>query len=185
MALVGGIPRSVNPNTRIKGFDKYLAQVNKRLIQDVPNRSMKGLIMAAAHIRQETESKHPMTPLDYGNLRSSWFVVTAKGKVPNDAGNKGFRDNPEAKLTASQLQAEHVATITECKGIVQANEGIKGKFLIMGYSANYALFVHEMLTANFKVKKGRSPGAKWFEIAFKRNRAKILQIIKDNAEIKG
>lgn len=184
MALVGGIPRSVNPNTRIKGFDIFLANLNRE-VKGIENRSVKGLIMAAALVRQETESKYPMTPLDYGNLKSSWFVVTGKGKEPNDAGNTGFENNPKAGLTASQLRAEHNDAVTECKGIVRANEGTKGKFLIMGYSANYALFVHEMVEAHFQVKKGRSPGAKWFETAFKRNSAKIIQIIKDNAEIKG
>jgi len=185
MALVNGIPRSVNPNTRIKGFDIYLANLNRELMQNVPDRSVKGLIMAAALVRNETESKPPMTPLDYGNLKSSYFVVTAKGKEPNDAGNAGFVDNPKTGLKASQLKSEHNDAITECKGIVKANEGTKGKFLIFGYSANYALFVHEMPEGNFTVKKGRVPGPKWFETAFKRNRAKILQIIKDNAQIKG
>ena len=185
MALVNGIPRSVNPNTRIKGFDIYLANLNRELMQNVPDRSVKGLIMAAALIRRETEKSSPITPLDLGNLRSSFFIVSAKGKVANDTFNTGFRDNPKTGLKASQLKSEHNDAITECKGIVQANEGGKGKFLIMGYSANYALFVHEMPEGNFTVKKGRVPGPKWFETAFKRNRAKILQIIKDNAQIKG
>lgn len=184
MALVNGIPHSINPNTRVKGFDVVLANLNRE-VKGIENRSMGGLIEAAALVRRDTENKAPMTPLDYGNLRSSWFVVTAKGKEPNDVGNTGFKDNPKTGLTASQLRAEHTDAITECKGIVLANEGTKGKFLIMGYSANYALWVHEMTEANFQVKKGRSPGAKWFETAFKRNSAKILKIIKDNAEIKG
>ena len=185
MALVGGIPRSVNPNTGIKRrFDIYLANFNREA-QGIKGRSLKGLIMAAAKVRKETESKYPMTPLDYGNLKASYFVVTGKGKEKNDEYNTGFKDNPEAKLTASQLRSEHNDTIMECTGIVQANEANKGKFIIFGYSANYALFVHEMQEKNFTVKKGRSPGPKWFETAFKRNSAKMLQIIKDNAQIKG
>ena len=178
-------PLGVMPNTGVKGFDIWMARLNKEIELTIPNCSMKGLIMAAARVRRETENKPPMTPLDYGNLRASYFVVTSKGKVANDVGNTGFVDNPKTGLKASQLKSEHNDAIAECIGIVRANEGMKGKFLIMGYSANYALFVHEMPEANFTVKKGRIPGAKWFETAFKRNRAKILQIIKDNAQIKG
>ena len=182
MALVGGVPRSVMPNTRIKGFDVVLANLNRE-IKGMEDRSMKGLIMAAALVRRETEKTSPITPLDYGNLRSSWFVVTGKGKEPNDAGNKGFKDNPKTGLKAGVLQTDHTDAITECKGIVRANEGTKGKFLIMGYSANYALWVHEMIGAKEWSRTGSGP--KWFETAFKRNSAKILQIIKDNAQIKG
>lgn len=186
MALIRGIPGSVSPNTRIKGFDIVLANLNRE-IKAIENRSLKGLIMAAAHVRDKTEHEIPLTPVDYGNLRSSWFVVTAKGKVANDSWNKGF-----VGPNVAEMVNDHTATITECKGIVAANEATKGKFLMMGYSANYALFVHEMVGANFNPEKRKGKairregaGAKWFEEAFKRNSGKIIQIIKDNAQIKG
>ena len=63
--------------------------------------------------------------------------------------------------------------------------------VMMGYSANYSGWVHEMIGANFnpKNRKGKKrrragAGAKWLESAIKNNRAKIVQIVKDNAKVK-
>ena len=58
----------------------------------------------------------------------------------------------------------------------------KKKFLMMGYGVNYGGFVHEMLGANFKRPDA---GPKWLESAIKRNTQKIVQIVKENAQIKG
>lgn len=38
------------------------------------NAGMKGLIMAAAYIRQDMEMTPPLIPVDTGALRASWFV---------------------------------------------------------------------------------------------------------------
>jgi len=71
--------------------------------------------------------------------------------------------------------------------------------LLMGFGANYATFVHEMVDADFtspRVRygpgKGRKriytprpgAGAKFFEEALKRNKGQILSIIQRNAKIK-
>ena len=50
----------------------------------------------------------------------------------------------------------------------------------LGFSASYAIFVHENVGATFQ-RPGS--GAKFFESALKRNTETILQIIRDNAEI--
>jgi hypothetical protein len=64
----------------LKGMDNVMSNLNKE-IEGIKNRSMRGLIMAAAFIRQETEHTEPFTPVDFGNLRASWFVVTASDSV--------------------------------------------------------------------------------------------------------
>lgn len=175
MAIVNGIPRSVNPNTRIKGFDIVMARLNKE-IKGIENRSEAGLIKATGLIRRETESTAPITPVDLGNLRSSWFVVSASKTQPKDSHSKEFKGKKKAELAIN-----HEAVKTEAKGIIKANEGTKGKFVMMGYSANYALFVHEMMGSIFQ-RPGSGP--KWLESAIKRNSGKIVQIIKDNVTIK-
>lgn len=49
--------------------------------------------------------------------------------------------------------------------------------LLMGFSANYAVYVHENLEQNF----GRpGAGAKFFEAAVLRNKEIVLQTIRDN-----
>lgn len=51
----------------------------------------------------------------------------------------------------------------------------------LGFSANYAWYVHEMVGANFQ-RPGS--GAKFLEAALKRNKAKILGIIKQEARVR-
>jgi hypothetical protein len=54
-------------------------------------------------------------------------------------------------------------------------------FLTMGYSANYAVYVHEMVGAHFQLP---GAGAKWFQASFRRNKEEILAVIKEEAAIK-
>lgn len=50
----------------------------------------------------------------------------------------------------------------------------KNPVVNLGFSANYAWYVHEMVGANFQ-RPGA--GAKFFEAALKRNKAQILKIV--------
>jgi hypothetical protein len=50
----------------------------------------------------------------------------------------------------------------------------------LGFTANYAWYVHENVGANFKRPEA---GAKFFEAALKRNTDKILDIIKKEAKV--
>jgi len=58
---------------------------------------------------------------------------------------------------------------------------LKGPGVVMGFSANYAAWVHEMVGAHFR-KKGA--GAKFFEASIKRNEKAVLEIIRNNAKIR-
>lgn len=100
-------------------------QIGKRRIA-----SMKGLLLAAAYIRQDMEQTPPLIPVDTGNLRASWFVKP--GYVPNHP------------------------------------------FVEMGFSASYAIFVHEV-----QWKQGKRPGSgpRFFQSALNRNRRKVTKII--------
>jgi hypothetical protein len=101
--------------------------------------SAQGLLDAAEFIHADTEKTPPLTPVDTGNLRSSWTT-------------RFFRRN-------------------------------KKSVVIFGYSANYALYVHEMIGP---VNWSRpNSGAKWFEYAIKRNYNRILALIAGRAKIKG
>ena len=167
----------------LKGMEAVMANLNAQ-IKLIEGRSMKGLIMAAAHIRKETESSPPLTPVDYGNLRSSWFVVTATG-VPVGRGHSSFK-GPNAGI----MEQEHISTTAEQQGYVKSKSISKSKFLRMGYSANYAGFVHEMIGANFnpEKRKGRASrregaGPKWLEIHVNRNIGQIVKIVQKNAKI--
>jgi len=58
--------------------------------------------------------------------------------------------------------------------------------LTIGFSANYALFVHEMIDKGSKVINWSRPnsGPKFFEASLKRNRDLVLKEIADNIQIK-
>ena len=61
----------------------------------------------------------------------------------------------------------------------------KGKAIIMGFSANYAAFVHENMEKEGKVT-WRRPGAgpKFFQASLERNHDKILEAIRSNGQVK-
>jgi hypothetical protein len=169
----------------VKGEEVVMANLNKQL-EGIKSRSMNGLKMAAAFIYKKTESEIPLTPVDTGNLRSSFFIVTPTSVV------RGYGEKKFEGEDAAILVANHTATITEAQGIVAAQSVGKKKFLMLGYTAPYSGFVHEMIGANFNPerRKGKrvrreGAGAKWLESAIKRNTSKIVQIVKDNAQIKG
>lgn len=63
------------------------------------------------------------------------------------------------------------------KGMTQG----QGPVIVIGFTAEYAPYVHEMVGANFQ-RPGS--GAKFFEAALNRNQKKILQIIQENAKVK-
>lgn len=137
----------------IKGMPNILRNYNKR-IKKMENNSLKGLIRAAIIIRRDMDKTPPLIPIDSGNLRASWFV--------------------------------------------DPRHTYKGPSVRLGFTVAYAWYVHEMVGANFagsperitRTKKGRvtaktkkyfrrpNAGAKFFEAALKRNRKKILSVIK-------
>ena len=123
--------------TEKASLDNVMRNLNKE-VNRIQNKSLKGLIKAAAYVRRDMDKTSPLIPTDAGNLRESWFTV------------------------ASHLSANR-------------------PFVLMGFSANYAEFVHEMVGAKFQ-RPGA--GAKFFEAAINRNHEKILEIIRKEARIK-
>ena len=145
-------PRSIKPNTGVKGMDIVLSNLNKE-IKAIEGRSMKGLIRGAIIIHMDMKKTPPLIPIDTGNLRSSWFTST-------------FREGVKFGLT-------------------------------IGFSANYALFVHEMIGPakpgwRYGPGKGKkrwyipkaNAGPKFLESSLKRNKDLVLKEIVDNATIK-
>ena len=174
----------------LRGGRKVMVNLNKEILL-IKGRSLKGLIMGAAIVRKDMEKTNPKTPVDYGNLRASFFTVTARSvRVGRTAGFKGE--------VASKMAMDHSSTISEIQGMVKA-ESVGGNVMLMlGYSANYAMAVHELLGMSLlpRWRYGPGPGKKrwyrprpgagpkWFEYSFKRNSKKIVQVIRANAQIK-
>ncbi|MFA6336264.1 MAG: hypothetical protein WCX48_12085, partial [Bacteroidales bacterium] len=78
---------------------------------------------------------------------------------------------------AAKMAIDHAISITDAK---QDADQDSDPVIILGFSANYALWVHEMVDAIFQ-RPGA--GAKFLEAALKRNKNAILRAIADSAKI--
>jgi len=128
---------TTSTSRKFHGMDRVLRNLNAALTY-IEVGSAAGLVEAAEFIHADTEKTPPLTPVDTGNLRSSWTT-------------RFFRKN-------------------------------KQSVIIFGYSANYALYVHERLGPTNWSRK--NSGAKWFEYAIKRNADRIFHLISKGAKIK-
>lgn len=134
----------------LKGLDDVLSKLKKET-DAIPGKTLKGLIRAAIIVRRDMEQTEPLIPVDTGNLRSSFFLVTSNGDVL-DGQNPGV-----------------------------PKQVISGPYVALGFSANYAVRVHEAVNAHFQ-RPGS--GAKFLESALDRNTNVVLEIIKKEAQIK-
>jgi hypothetical protein len=163
------------PVTGVMGLEECTINLNRQL-EKIRNGSQRGLIEASAYIRNDTEKTPYITPLDYGNLRSSWFVATPTGGRPPDKWNTGFKDAPKSvkKVKAARMLADHSAGKSEMDAKVKAATKRNFKVVIIGYTAYYAVYVHENYGAAFK-RAQSGPG--WFGDALKRNTSMIVYIV--------
>jgi len=176
-----GIPRS-----SIEGVDRVISNINKEF-SHLHDMNLRGLIKAAALIHYETVKGDVRVPVDYGNLKASWFVTTSKGKLQAGGGKTHTPEGAGGSFkgpAAGMLGAGHAAILTEMKAKAEALSKVyKGPFLIMGYSANYALWVHEMLDPGIKWKAEKS-GPKWFEAALKKHKNNLIKVVAGGGRIK-
>lgn len=157
---------------KVSGFDEVVKNLNAE-IQQIENRSIKGLIKSAIIIRRDMDRTPPLIPVDLGNLRASWFVVSAKKmETPKPA----FKN--ENKKILNKLNETYNETIGEAQGMVATNTS----FIVIGFGANYAAPVHEMI-GDIKWSRPNS-GPFFFKASLYRNKDLILKTIRDNAQIK-
>lgn len=154
---------------KLKGIAKVSANLNKEILK-MKGASLKGLIEASIIIRRSMETTSPLTPVNLGNLRASWYVVTA---FSTPEGSSASFEGEQA----GQLTTGHGAAIGQSKGLAA---GKRIPFVVMGFSARYAAAVHEMVDATYK-RPGAGP--KFLESAIKRNTTAILQVIRKNVSL--
>jgi len=157
-------------NIIISGFKEVDANL-KKVLSDVQLRALQGMITSAILVKRDNEKSLPITPVDLGNLRASFFITTILGTNANDS--SVFKGKKALKLST-----DHISVIAQSMAEVRGSAKL---MLIMGYSANYAVWVHEMLESTNWTRPGSGP--KWFERNLKRNKDIILKIIGENAKI--
>ena len=169
-----GFPGSSGGPMYLKGFEQVMSNLNKE-IKGIVARSTSGLVHAVYFIRTQTETKYPKTPVDYGNLRSSWFVTAPDGIKK---GNNPTFIGPKSGIYST----DHVKMLNESQGVVAMNSSAFKKIVMFGYSVNYAGFIHEMIVAQHFTRK--QSDIKWLEVHINNNTKALLEIIRKHAVIK-
>lgn len=156
-----------------EGLPTVLRNLNIE-VNKIKNGSLSGLLRSTIIIRRSMDLDAPLIPVDTGNLRSSWFVVTNKGTVA-DGANATFVNRPDTTL--DRLRQGHKDTVAKWKTMTA------GAFpmVAFGFTAFYAERVHESLDVNFKRPNS---GAKFFESAIKMNSKRILNMVRSEAKVK-
>ena len=129
--------------------------------------------------------------LDKITIRTSKGLILAAALIRKDMDDT----EPKIPIYTGNLRASWFTDPIRAK---------TGPALLMGFTANYAAYVHEMVDANFKgdpdkvryTKSGKvtaatkkftrrpGAGAKFLEAALYRNKDEIINIIRDNAAVK-
>jgi len=151
-------------SVEVKGLQNILSNLNKQ-IQKIENKTLIGLRKATNHIRNDMEVTPPKIPVDKGNLKNSWFVVSSSGSVIT-----GKSPSFVGEL-ANKIKGGHSSTLGDAI-LFALNK--KGPFVVFGFGAYYAAYVHEMIEANFS-KHGT--GALFLSNAIARNSKMVLKII--------
>jgi hypothetical protein len=175
-----GTPGASGGKNYLKGMDAIMANLNME-IELIKNGTMQGLVEVADHVRQKTNDAgkaSDLTPQDKGNLNASWFVVTPTS-TPATRGPHKFSSDP----VGVKVQGAHAGTVAQARGEVASMSSANKKFLMMGYSAPYAGFVHEFIDPAINWTRIGS-NAKWLQNTIYNEKGKILQIIAKNAKIK-
>lgn len=163
---------------RLEGIETVMANLNEEL-RKIKGRSVKGLIGARIILQQAMDHQAPKIPVYIGNLRHSFFaVITGRGVV--EGASPMFEGNQ-----AAELASNHAKVLTEAEGIAAA--GFKDPVMVLGFSANYAIWVHEMMQSpTGKAINWNRPGSgpKYFESHLKRLKAKMLEEIRKEAYIR-
>jgi len=155
--------------TKANSLYNVLNNLNSE-IRGIEKRTTKGFIRAAIVIHRAMETEEPKIPVDTANLRHSWFSITAHGV--QDGSNPAFKGP-----NAGEMNKNHSATLAQLRAMVM---GSQKPMMIMGFTASYAWFVHEMVDASFQ-RPGA--GSKFLESALTRKKMEIVEVIRQEAHV--
>lgn len=165
----------------LESFQKVIANL-QRETSKIKKNALKGATLGMIEIMNDTEKTYPKTPRDTGNLRSSRFIIHSMGKMDIRAGieqgNKAVFKNKRGD--AAELKQNHKSMISSVKKEVEKS---KNPMVVGGFSAYYAAPVHEKIDEDVNWK-GDQTGPKFLEYSIKRNKRKVLDIMKKEAKIR-
>ena len=128
-----------------------------------PNTGVKGMDIILSNLNKEIRNIEGRTMK--GLIQAAIMIRDDMKKTP-----------PLIPLDTGNLRASWFTTPLRKEGMIG---------LIIGFSANYAIFVHEMVDKDGKVINWSLPGSgpKFLEASLKRNKDNVLKEIRDNAQI--
>ncbi len=155
---------------KLIGVEKVMANLNKEIIK-LKVKGMAGLIDAAIVVRRDMDITPPLIPVDFNNLRSSWYITTTTGSAAGDS--PGFKGSE-----ASSMSTQHASVIS---GAVSKAKSFPHPVVVMGFSAIYAAAIEEMKKKHAWNRP--SSGPKFFESSLNRNTPLILKVIANSTKI--
>ena len=158
-------------SNKLAGLDKVITKLNRE-VSKIEGRTLKGLIRAAIVVRRSMDKVSPKIPVDTGNLRQSFFLIDSEGKTRMGTTPSFAGDKPWTMFKA------HKKTVMGLADLVSPS----GPFVLLGFSAKYAIHVHEMPTSYNFTREGSGP--KFLENALDRNILEILYNISKEAKIR-
>lgn len=157
-------------SARIDGMDKVLGALNKK-IKGMGTASKQGLIRGGFFISRKSSET---IPVDLGNLRASQFVTWGEGLQTKGEFRNGIsKRTGQAFTEAAEMRSHHVDVLSEAQSLCR-----KGIRVVVGYSANYAVIVHEDMEMQHKEGKR----AKYLQKAITENMPRLLEIIAGSAK---
>ena len=199
----------------IQGMEEVLQNL-ARLANKIKGGCLAGLVQAGFLVLRESKK---LCPVDLGNLRASGYVMWTKKQFDMTATNRAFITTKKGEIKSkfvdgpakARLEMEYDQVLEDAKANVEIalSSWPYDLAVEVGFTAYYAIYVHEDLTASHPSKKNigkmsveefekrlkineagelvfeGGPGeAKFLIKALEQNQAKILLIIQKKAMIK-
>ena len=149
---------------RVSGMDEILTNLNEQ-VKGIAVRTKRGMITAGFLIQREAQI---LVPVDLNNLRSSAFTIWGPGQGKTTASFTGD--------DADVLSADHERVVKEEQ--MGLSSSTFSPEVEVGFSAFYAIFVHEDLNAKHVVGE-----AKFLQKAVSQNISQILAAIENEAAL--
>ncbi len=145
MAIDIGRGRTNVTAIRWQGLDKVLRNLNKQT-KVIQGKTRKGMTIVALKIRRDAVR---LTPIQTGNLRGSAYTIVGGGVAAKSEVNS-TSDFVTSDKSGRQVAAEHQSVIDSKKRTQRE------PYAIIGFTAHYALMVHERLkAAGRRIRAGR------------------------------
>jgi len=160
---------STTSGIRVRGLDRVLRNMDKRVAKIVGAKA-RGIKKAGFLILRESNL---IVPRDLSNLAASGYVISSSSKRSD--GN--FKNKEGGSDVATRMKGDHNSTISSRQATLP--RGVIKPTVEVGYTAFYALYVHE--DPNAKHKKGKEH--KFLQKAVSRNKGRILDVIAKEVKV--